>query len=100
MIGTGAGKVEGLTGAGKFGGLTGAGKFGGSSAIFSTAFVPSQELRTLRNVGDEVPAAILSNMLRASLPLRRRPSCQREVVQPILLALSMVDIIPTRVLSR
>ena len=65
MIGTGAGKVEGLTEAGKF---------GGSSVIFSTAFVPSQELTTLRNVGDEVPAAILSNMLRASLPLRRRPA--------------------------
>ena len=74
MIGTGAGKVEGLTGAGKF---------GGSSVGFSTAFVPSQELTTLRNVGDEVRAAILSNMLRGHLAdtltrlrttTRRRPA--------------------------
>jgi len=89
MIGTGAGKVEGLTGAGKF---------GGSSVIFNTAFVPSQEVATLRNVGDEVPAAILSNMLRASPPLRRRPAKER-VVQPIFLALFAVDIISTRVTS-
>src|SRR5260370_14671471 len=89
MIGTGAGKVEGLTGASKF---------GRSSVIFSTAFVPSQELTTLRDVGDEVPAAILSNMLRASLALRRRRAKER-VVQPILLALFMVDIIPIRVIS-
>lgn len=60
MIGTGVGKVEGLTRAGKF---------GGSPVILSTAFVASQELTTLRNVGDEVPAAVLSNMLRASPPL-------------------------------
>ena len=53
------------TGAGKVEGLTRAGKFGGSSVIFSTAFVASQEFTTVRNVGDEVPAAILSNMLRA-----------------------------------
>ena len=53
MIGTGAGKVEGLTGADKFGGSSA--KFGGSSAIFSTLL--SRPKSSHRH--EMVPAAIL-----------------------------------------
>ena len=100
MIGTGAGKVEGLTGAGKF---------GGSSVIFNTAFVPSQEVATLRNVGDEVPAAILSNMLRDHLadPLLTRLLTYNDEAQTLprgcysqfCSCSPCVDIIATRVIS-
>ena len=58
MIGTGTGRVGGLTGAGKVGAL---------SVSFRTTFVAPQELTTLRNVGDAWPAAILSNLVRARL---------------------------------
>jgi hypothetical protein len=74
------------------------------------AVVASQEFTSPRNVGDEVPAAILSNMLRAATSLtlyrhvclrtmaRRRPAKER-AVQLLLFALSTVEIIPTRVIS-
>ena len=57
-----------------------------------------------------MPAAILSNTLRAATSLtpyrhvrlrtmtRRRPA-KEGVVQPIMFALSIVDVIPTRVIS-
>jgi hypothetical protein len=57
-----------------------------------------------------VPAAILSNMVRTAASLtpyrhvclrtmtRRRPA-KEGVVQPIMFALSIVDVIPTRVIS-
>src|SRR6266849_2907677 len=58
MIGTGTGRVGGLTGAGKVGAL---------SVSFRTTFVAPQEFTTLRNVGDAWPAAILPNLARAHL---------------------------------
>jgi hypothetical protein len=69
------------------------------------AVVASQEFTSPRNVGDEVPAAILSNMLRTATSLtpdrhvclrkmaRRRPAKERGV-QLIVFALSTAENIP------
>ena len=98
MIRTGAGKVEGLTGAGTF---------GESSVIFSTAFVShppnSRPTKCWRRGARSNPVEYAASFTTADTVLTRptyddkAQTCQRDVVQLILLALSMVDIIPTRV---